>query len=440
MKTFRTTWLMTLLVIGIAAYTIYDYRRTANDPGLAENERLAFTLTPDQPTQIKIIKPEETIFLNKEGENWEMTEPVKDLGDTPSIQGYIYSLLAQRVRTFRLDEDAKTAPDWKEAGLDKPAVTIEVSGAGKTETISLGSKNAFDGSFYVREKDELLLGDTAFAQLRDRTANSFRSRKLWRETKVPERAELNSQGVKFTLLKKDGQWTLEPKPDYELDPEKIQEWFDRVREFQANYIEKDGINKEDTEKYLLRKPSFIAKLGDDWILTAGQDRAEDVFLYTNKRDTLYKTSVSAMSDIAVKPSYFRDGRKGFAFPLEQVRRIELTSGKKEHVIVKNGSDWSLDGAESKDHELDTVKLATFLQNARSLSGKEFYEKGQGFPEKPQIAMLDKDGQPVFQLWWGSLIKGTNDVYAKTNLEKQVMSLSKEKIDELTPGELVRKKE
>jgi hypothetical protein len=75
-----------------------------------------------------------------------------------------------------------------------------------------------------------------------------------------------------------------------------------------------------------------------------------------------------------------------------------------------------------------------------LSGKEFYEKGQGFPEKPQIMMLDKDGKPVFQLWWGSLIKGTNDVYAKTNLEEQVMSLSKEKIDELTPGELVRKKE
>lgn len=174
-------------------------------------------------------------------------------------------------------------------------------------------------------------------------------------------------------------------------------------------------------------------------MVVGQDLAEDVYLYTEQRETIYKSSVAAMNDIRVKPSYFRNARKGFAFPLEQVRRIEVSVNKKDRAIVKNGSEWSLEGADSKDYELDTVKLATFLQNVRSLSGKEFYPKGEGFPEKPQLVMVGADGQPLFQLWWGAAIKGTNDVYAKTNLEKEVMSLSKENIDELIPRELVRKK-
>lgn len=438
MSRFRNTWLMTLFVAGIAAYTVYDYRKTASDPGLAENERLAYSITPDQATQIKISKPGETIFLSKNGEQWEITEPLKDIGDTPSIQGYLYTLLAQRVRTFRLDDDAKKAPDWKDAGLDEPAVTIEVSGGGKTESISMGTRNAFDGSFYIRQKDDLYLGDTTFAQILARTANSFRSRKLWRGSKLPETAELSYQGGKFTLLRKDGQWTIEPKPSFDIDPEKIQNWFRRIEEFAPNYIEKDDLTGDDMETYLLKKPSFVAKVGD-LILIVGQDRAEDVFLYIEGRDTLYKTSVPLISDVRVKPFYFRDARKGFAFPLEQVRKIEVAVNKRNRSIVKNGSDWSLEGPDAKDFELDQVKLATFLQNLRSSSGKEFYAKGEGFPSTPQIVMLGADGQPLFQLWWGAAIKGTNDVYAKTNLEKEVMSLSKEKIDELIPRELVRKK-
>lgn len=438
MSKFRNTWLMTLFVAGIAAYTVYDYRRTANDPGLADNERLAYSITPDQATQVKITKPDETIFFAKSGERWEITEPLRDLGDTPSIQGYLYTLLAQRVRTFRLDEDAKKAPDWKETGLDTPALTIEVSGGGKTESISIGSKNAFDGSFYIRQNDELYLGDTTFAQVRDRTANSFRSRRIWREPQPPEGAVLSYEGGKFSLVKKEGQWTMDPKPSFDIDPEKIQDWFNHFAQFSANAIEKDGLTGDDMEKYLFKKPSFIAKVGPVTLIV-GQDLAEDVFMYTESRETIYKTSVPLMADIRVKPTYFRDARKGFAFPLEQVRRIEVAVNKKDRAIVKNGSEWTLEGADAKDWDLDPVKLATFLQNVRSLSGKEFYPKGEGFPEKPQIVMRGTDGQVLFQLWWGAAIKGTNDVYAKTNLEKEVMSLSKEKIDELIPRELVRKK-
>ncbi len=439
MKSFRSTWLMSLIVFGLAAYTVFEYKKSQSEGGLAENERLAFTLSPDQAVELKIKRGEETIILSKKGEEWQMIEPVEDKADLPSVQGYLYTLLSERVRTFRIDDDAKKAPDWSEVGLDKPAALIEVSGAGKTEALSIGGKNAFDGSFYVREKDELLLGDTGFAQLRDRTANSFRTRRLWRESSAEvERVDLNLEGDKYSLVKTGGHWSIEPKPAFAVDEEKIEEWIERMQGFSPSEIVKDGIEARDKVEFLLLKPSFIASVGKDWVFTAGQDRAEDVFVYTNKRNTIYKTSQSGLSDIRVKRSYFRNGHKGFSFPLEQVRRIEVAVNGNARAIVKNDSGWALEGADSKDFELDQGRLATFLQNVRSLNGKEFFAKGEGFAN-PQIIMRDAKGGELFALSWGAQIKGKNDIYVRTNLEKEVMSLSKDKIDELIPREMVRKK-
>src|SRR5205085_1227186 len=107
--------------------------------------------------------------------------------------------------------------NWAEFGLQPPGTTIEVKAAGKTETLQISSKNAFDGSFYVRRGDELLLGGHGIAQIANRDPSSFRSKRLWRETSAKiesVNAEINSEKThgKFSVVADGANYSLQPTP------------------------------------------------------------------------------------------------------------------------------------------------------------------------------------------------------------------------------------
>ena len=235
MKTFRSTWAMALLVAAIAGYTAWEYRKAQQDGGLAEGERLAFTVTPTSITGFKIIRGGEVIEVRKSGDSWQVIKPVGDDGDGPSIDGFVYPLLSQRVRPFAEEQETPKTPEkWAEFGLEPATAVIEVMSKDSSEMISISSKNAFDGSFYVRQDEKLVLGDAGLAQLKERPSTSFRSRYWWREKSanlISIRVQNLESNESYKLIRKDKTWEVDPAPTYPIDSEKIREWVDRVQDF-----------------------------------------------------------------------------------------------------------------------------------------------------------------------------------------------------------------
>jgi hypothetical protein len=185
----------------------------------------------------------------------------------------------------------------------------------------------------------------------------------------------------------------------------------------------------------------------EWVLTAGQDKDSDVYLYTNQRGTVYKTDSSSLASIRVTPEYFRDGRRPFHFPLEQAQEIRVRNGAFHHVFKKDGSEWKLADGAAGD-ELDQEKLTTLLQTLGTLDAQEFLASGagKGFRAEQTIEVVDSKGKTLFRLSWGDSYKaklkfnrGQSFRYVKTNLEKDVMGLNAAKITSLVSPSLVRKK-
>ena len=452
MKSFRSTGLMLLIVGALAGYTLWDYRKAMKNEGVdVEQETKLFSLASDDVLAINVQQKEALIQLKRDGALWQMLKPVADEADGSAVEAFLYSTLIQKGKFFRGADEAKST-NWSEYGLEPPGATIEVKTAQVTETLQVSSKNAFDGSYYVRRGDELLLGDRGLAQLVGRAPNSLRQRRLWRDTESTiERAdiEVDYENIKekFAIVLKGEKWELEPKPAFAYDSEKVAGWLVLLERLTAQEVASDlgADSVEQKKEFLLTRPSVRATLhlkktngeSDRWIFTAGQDRAEDAFAMASTRPTVYKVPAQNLKPFRVSASYFRDGKKPFRFPLEQAQQIEAYSDGKLHKFTKDGSVWKTDGEASEIH---SDRLVGLVESIHRLEAIEFLpaHTGKGFKPDQRVVIRDLNGTVLLELSWGApypssnkMNKGMSFRFAKTNLEKDEMGVSVAAINSLS---------
>ena len=417
MRPFQPTIIATVVVAALAAFSIYDYKKNgeiSNDTKAGEQKTL-FKLVKEDVQKIVLTRPAEGVELVRVGQEWRVTKPLEDLAETGAIESFLYLALAQKGKVFRGPDDG--TPNWAEFGLDPGLGSIELQGRDEAIKVLVSSKNAFDGSYYLRLNDEVLLGDRGMAQIADRQANSFRSRRLWRKDDVPIQSvevELDYLGVKkkMKLTVEASQWKLTPAVAFPLDHERIDHWVKRMQNLIPSEIVKDEITEETKKEFLLSKPSMIVKLnfgdqgGESWTLTVGQDRAEEVFVYTDVRPTIYKSGTAALRQIRAGPEFFRDGRAPFKFEMEKVTQVEVSQPQFNHLFKKDVNDWAFAG-DDKTVKVDPEKLKGFFQNLGTLEAHEFVTgRPAGFKPTHRAVLKDAQGKVVYEVSWGGAHKSS----------------------------------
>jgi hypothetical protein len=218
---------------------------------------------------------------------------------------------------------------------------------------------------------------------------------------------------------------------------------DFVKEGLDDQLRTDGLLTSPSEVITLdykKKDGTTAK----WILTLGQDKGEEVYLYTNQRPTVYKTSKGSIDPVRVDAAYFRDGKAPFQFDVELARTVVIQSEKFHHKFVKTDSGWTVEGT---DLHLDSEKLVQLMTILRSLEAREFIgTSGTGFKKVPQIEVLGDKGKLLFSLAWADEYKaksrwnsGTRLRYARTSASGETLGVEASKLDHLIDPALVQKK-
>ena len=474
MRRFSSTWLMFLVVALLAGYTAWDYRKAVKEEGVdADQEKRLFAMEPGDVEEIKVQQKDDLVDIKKENGVWHMLKPVDDEADSSAVEAFNYSTVIQKGKFFRSEDDAKNTK-WADYGLDPVTMSVEVKSAKKSESLQVSSKNAFDGSYYVRKGDELLLGDRGLAQIVARSPNSLRQRRLWRDTESTiERAdvEVDYEGLKekFAILLKDGKWELGPKPAFDYDLERTANWLVQLERMTAQEIEIDldtpAADAKDIEvplrslgipmhfkraegpkagpwtfaKQTLRVTLHLKDAkgaAGTWILTAGPDIVQDGFVMANARSTVYKIPAQNLLPFRIPIDYFRNGKKPFNFPVEQARRIEVFNEGKQRTFIKENSDWKLEGGDSV---LQPDKLVALIQNIHQLEAAEFVPqaKAKGFSAQQRVVVRDDKGAVLLDLSWGDPFpatrkynKGMTLCYVRTNLEKDAMGVNQAAIASL----------
>jgi hypothetical protein len=180
-----TAALALLLAILGGFYYFYEVRWGPAREDAAARKGRVFGADTKDVTGVHLKRGSESLRLQREGDQWQVVEPVKARGSRPAVDEVLATVLTARIDR-EIDPNPKSLADF---GLDKPAVDITLTlKDGRALGLQLGAKNPTGVWVYARERDkpavfvlgESVLRDTTkpVADFRDRTILAFDAKEV----------------------------------------------------------------------------------------------------------------------------------------------------------------------------------------------------------------------------------------------------------------------
>lgn len=429
MKNFRWTFVFGLLVVGLAVFTVWDYKRSNQQAETKEQEAKVVPFKTDEISRIEIQARDAKTVMEKQDDKWKILEPIQDSGDTQAILSLLASVDGEKVK-----ETVAEGPDihWATYGLDTPVTGYKVTTAdGKSRELKIGSIKAYDGSLYGRIGDEnrvVLVASNWDVQL-SKPVREFRDKRFFRQDPAPafDSVEVNvnerGQKSKVVLKKADGKWHAQGAKDaYPLSEEAVNAYIEQVKNLRAVDFQEDKDLPGVLAKYGLNQPGVVVRLqeGDKAPFeikveappkSVGSDPASNnINLHGVSTDlkavlSVYKPSVDALKK---KEEDFFDKKLPFQFDQKEVGRVKIATPSVNAELIKEGDKWVLaDKGLQKD--VDSGRLDEMLGALSRMEAVRILQpirKGQTPPKwkgESTLELLKSSGEPVFQLVWGEAV-------------------------------------
>ncbi|HEX6210849.1 MAG TPA: DUF4340 domain-containing protein [Methylomirabilota bacterium] len=177
----QTTAVLAILFAVLAGfYYVYEIRLGPGREEAAARKGRVFNGDTKDVTAVAIKRPDDSVRLQREGDEWQVLEPVKARGSRTAVDELLVNVMTAKIDR-EIDPNPKSLADF---GLDKPAADLTLTlKDGTTLGLQLGAKNPTGVWVYARERDKpavFVLGESVLrdatrpvADFRDRTILAF---------------------------------------------------------------------------------------------------------------------------------------------------------------------------------------------------------------------------------------------------------------------------
>lgn len=431
MKSFKSTWIFLVVVAAVVGLSVYQYLKDQNADQSQTEKSMLIKEEDKDLVDIRIQSKDSILHLVRDDKNWKVKEPVEDLADDSAAISFAESFSSQKMQ-----ETEKSGPqvDWNQYGFNNENTkTIDLKAAnGHQYQIQVSGRNAFDGRFYVRVGDRLLLGENTWASILARESSTLRDKSILRNSEEPTEVVIQTGPEKLKLTQIDKKWS--GPANLKLDSEKINHYVGELLEALADGVVNSRPGSTKLSEIIVTqggKPTTITVFSRKSAAAKnpnGPQNLFDYFVEVSDRPVIYRLNRSTHEKLVATADSLRDKSWPFHFPLEQVSEVQIKTADQNVVIKKDGSNWKLEGADAV-RQLDLNRLPTFFEKIKALEADEFLpaNKTKGLqPEKNKIVMKNSSGEEVFSFVWGDeFSKGKDNMplyYAKTNLSKEYMAV------------------
>ena len=174
----QTTVVLAILFAVLAGfYYVYEIRLGPGREEAAARKGRVFSADTKDVTAVAIKRTDDSVRLQREGDEWQVLEPVKARGSRTAVDELLVNVMTAKIDR-EIDPNPKSLADF---GLDKPAADLTLTlKDGTTLGLQLGAKNPTGVWVYARERDKpavFVLGESV---LRDATrpVGDFRDRTI----------------------------------------------------------------------------------------------------------------------------------------------------------------------------------------------------------------------------------------------------------------------
>lgn len=391
-----------LLVLAGGFYYVYDVRLAPEREKVEARKGRVLSVEAADVTAVELKRPDGVVKAAREGEGWQVTEPVKARGDRGAIEETLNTVV-----TAKMDREIDAAPkSLADFGLDAPAAEIDLTlKDGKHAVLLLGAKSPTGVWVYAKERDKpsvFVVGESVLrdatrpvADFRDKTVLAF-SRPDVTGLEIVTPAE-------SMTIEPDGQkWKMTQPTPRPADSETVSEVLERlsgarVKEFVAEappslapygldrplrVVVHVGKEKDRASKALLfgrtdaeKKGVYAMRAGETSVLLIPEETAKAIPL-----------TVAALRDKTV-----------IAFDREKVTRYEIESPKGQVTVAREKDGWKITSPQAL--AADQVEAASVLQRLTSLRALAFLsDDASAIPRylsKPDVKVtLHIDGAPT----------------------------------------------
>ena len=398
----QTTAVLAVILVALGAfYYVYEVRLGPDRELKAARHGRVFAAEPKDATSVAIKREGDTVRVAREGDGWQMLEPVKARADRGTVDEVLTNIL-----TAKMDRVIASAPaSLGDFGLQTPSAEVDVTlKDGKHAVLLLGAKNPTGVWVYAREKDKtpvFLVGESLFrdatrplVDFRDKTLLSF-------DRNAVSGVELVTRDDSIALAPKDGRWVITRPVALPADGDLVGEFLDklssvRVKDFVAE-------SPPSLAPYGLERPFRIA------IQTGKEgDRATKSLLLGNTDDAkkgIYALRPGETSVLLLPEDMWKAVPKNVAVLRDKtvidVDRDKLTrldiEGPRGHVTVAREKDrWQVVTPEAAP--ADQVEVGAVVSRLRDLRALAFLsEDGSGITQylaRPEVkvTLTDQAGQ------------------------------------------------
>ncbi len=337
MSTRTTAILAVLLALLLGAYYFAEVRGGKRDPD--EAKRLFAAKAEDVETlELRTAKGE--IRLQRQGDAWQMEQPIQTRGDRSAIAALAASLVGARAE--RTLEELKSPAEY---GLDKPELVLRFRARGDSQwrRLEFGGKNPTGAWAYVRvdEKPQVVLVAESLRADLNKAALDLRDKSVMDVDPAKVTRLVVHRGAQEPLdLQRGGQWEIVRPVKARADEWRASGLVRRVADLKAKEFAAEPA--KDLKAYGLDKPAVRLEL---WEKDAAAPKVLALATAKGQPNTLYARHEGTMTVVLLDPAILNDipgtaweirDRSLFRYTNKDVKRIRLAWGDRALAVEREG--------------------------------------------------------------------------------------------------------
>ena len=380
----QTTLIAAILLALVGGfYYVYDVRMAPDREKAEARKGRVFSVETTDVTTLELRRADDTVKAAREGEGWQLLEPVKAKADRGPIEETLSTVV-----TAKIDREiAATPANLADFGLDKPVAEVDLGlKDGKRLGLLLGAKNPTGVWVYAKERDKpnvFVLGESV---LRDSTrpVADFRDKTVLAFSRADVTGlELVTPAETITVEPDGSKWKMTSPAPRPADGDIV-----------ADVLEKLGAAR--VKEFVAEGPPSLAPYGLDrplrLVVHVGKekDRASKALLLgrtdAEKKGTYAMRegdrSVLLIPEEVVKAipatsAALRD-RTVLAFEREKVTRYDIEGPRGTVTVTREKDGWKISAPEAV--AADQVEAGAVLAKLRDLRAQAFLtEDASGIP-------------------------------------------------------------
>lgn len=399
----QTSAVLAVVLVGLGAfYYLYEIRGGPEREKASAQQGRLWTAEASDVTEAELRRGAEVIRLKREGDGWQIVEPLKARGDRARIDETLVSLTTARVDR----EIAATPGQVAEFGLAKPEAQATLTlKDGRRLGVALGAKSPTGVWVYARESQKAAVVALSEGVLRDvtRPLADFRDKTVLAfDGKGVSALEIQTREETLAAEQVDGKWRLTKPVALAADGETIGDFLEKL---QAQKV-KDFVAESppSLQPYGLDRPVRVAihtgrdkdRATKELLLGAVDKAKQGVYAMRPGESSVLLLPEAAWAAVPKNVGALRN-KLVVEFERDKVTRIDLESPKGAVVLAREGTRWRITAPEPLP--ADQVEAGAILFKLRELRAQGFLsEDAAAIPRylaRPTVRVtLTEEGAPA----------------------------------------------